>query len=86
MTSLAWVVLVAAGMYAFHRVALRMEARGWIYYQKKRGSSGALSSAALEVQSMFEPSTRYVLKERRKEDIEEQESGDPPAPGNGVRH
>lgn len=86
MRSLAWVVLIAAVMYSLHRVALRMEARGWIYYQKKRGSSGALSSAALELQSMFEPSKRYVLEERRKEDTEEQESGGPPAPGNEVRH
>jgi len=54
-----------------------MEAKGWIYYQKKRGSSGALSSAALELQSMLEPSKRYVLEERRREDIEEPASGDP---------
>lgn len=51
MTRTAWVVLVAVGIYLLHRVALRMEAKGWIYYQKKRGSSGALSSAALELQS-----------------------------------
>lgn len=85
MTSIAWGAFVAAGMYSLHRVALRMEARGWIYYQKKRGSSGTLSSAALETQSMFEPSKRYVLEERRREDAEERESGDPPAPGTDVR-
>ncbi|MEQ1868566.1 MAG: hypothetical protein ABL961_00890 [Vicinamibacterales bacterium] len=85
MTSLTWAVLVAAGVYSLHRLALRMEARGWIYYRKKRGSSGALSSAVLEVQSMFEPSKRYVLEERQKESTEEHESGDPPAPGTAVR-
>lgn len=78
MTTSAWVVLVVVGTYLLHRVALRMEAKGWIYYQKKRGSSGALSSAALELQSMLEPSKRYVLEERRREDIEEPASGDPP--------
>lgn len=77
MTTSAWVVLVVVGTYLLHRVALRMEAKGWIYYQKKRGSSGALSSAALELQSMLEPSKRYVLEERRREDIEEPASGDP---------
>lgn len=86
MTSVAWVVLVAAVVYSLHRVALRMEARGWIYYQKKHGSSGTLSAAALELQSLFEPSKRYVLEESRKEDTEEQGAGDPPAPGNQVRH
>lgn len=78
MRTSAWVVLVVVGTYLLHRVALRMEAKGWIYYQKKRGSSGALSSAALELQSMLEPSKRYVLEERRREDIEEPASGDPP--------
>ena len=78
MRTSAWVVLVVVGTYLLHRVALRMEAKGWIYYQKKRGSSGTLSSAALELQSMLEPSKRYVLEERRREDIEEPASGDPP--------
>jgi hypothetical protein len=58
-----------------------MEDRGWIYYRKKRGSSGTLGSAFLEVQSILEPGKRYVLEEKRKEDVDDEESGDPPAGG-----
>ena len=44
------------------------------------GTSGALSSAALEVQSMLEPSRRNVLEAKRaqEETEESDESGDPP--------
>lgn len=53
-------------IYGLHRLAMWMEARGWL----------------------------YVLEERRKEDTEEDESGDPPARDtqqtpiipSGVRH
>jgi hypothetical protein len=70
---------VAAGaVYGLHRLALWMEARGWISYRKKHGSSGGLGTAFLEVQSLLEPSTRHVLELRRNEDFEDEDSGDPP--------
>ena len=81
MTAIPWVVVAVGAIYTLHRLAGWMEARGWIYYQKKRNSSGALGSAFLEIQSMLEPSKRHVLKEQRKESVEEADSGDPPAAG-----
>ena len=80
MTAALWVALIGALLYALHRLGLWMEERGWIYY-KKRGSSGALSSAFLEVQSILEPGKRYELEIQRKDDAEDQESGDPPTGG-----
>ena len=53
-------------VWVLHSVAQWAEDRGWIYYRKKRGSSGTLSAAALEVQSLFEPSQRYVLEEKKR--------------------
>jgi hypothetical protein len=76
----AWVIAIAVALYALHRLGLWMEERGWIYYRKKHGSSGSLSSAVLEVQSLFEPSQRHVLEIRRQDDDEQAESGDPPSP------
>ncbi len=75
-------LLAAAGLYALHRLALWAEARGWIYYTR-RGSSGALGNAFLEVQALFEPTRRHVLEERQRavEKEEEDEDGDPPEPG-----
>jgi hypothetical protein len=85
MTLFAWVLAGAGVLYGLHRLSSWMEDRGWIYYRKKRGSSGTLGSAFLEVQSMLEPGKRYVLEEKRKEDVDDEESGDPPAGGSGHR-
>jgi hypothetical protein len=73
-----WGFAAVGCLYGFHSLALWAERRGWIYYSKRRGSSGALGSALLEVQAIMEPSKRFVLEERRKDDSEPSESGDPP--------
>jgi hypothetical protein len=69
---------ILGGAYGLHKAAEWAERRGWIYYRKKRGSSGALGNAFLEVQSIVEPSARHVLEERVKDDREDDENGDPP--------
>ena len=76
-----YALLVLAGVasvYCLHRLALWAERRGWIYYRKKHGSSGTLSTAVLEVQSLFDPSKRYVLEEKKRDQVEDEENGDPP--------
>ena len=70
-------VVVAAVLYGVHHLLLRSEGRG----EQRRGSSGALGNAFLEVQSMIEPSKKVVLEERLKETTEGLESGDPPDGG-----
>jgi len=76
----AWVIAIAVGLYVLHRLGLWMEERGWIYYWRKHGSSGSLSSAFLEVQALLEPSQRHVLEIKREDDDEQDESGDLPSP------
>jgi len=75
------VFAVLLGLLCFHRIAVWSERRGWIYYRTRRGRSGSLGNAFLEVQGIFEPSTRHVLEERVKDDREADESGDPPDAG-----
>ena len=81
MTAIVWAAVAAGTVYGLHRLGLWMEARGWIYYRKKHGSSSGLGTAFLEIQSLFEPSKRHVLEVRRNEDSEDEDSGDPPKPG-----
>jgi hypothetical protein len=76
---------VLGGLLCLHRIAVWAERRGWIYYRTKHGSSGALGNAFLEVQAIVEPSARHVLEERVKDDLEAEETGDPPAP-DAVQH
>jgi hypothetical protein len=67
-----------AALGALHRAALWAEARGLIYY-RRRGTSGALGNALLEVQAILEPSKRHVIEERVRDPAEDAESGDPPS-------
>ena len=72
-------LLVAAGIViALDRLGLWMEARGWVYYRKKRGSS-TLGRAVLETQALLDPGKRYVLEAERT-NPEEEDSADPPSP------
>jgi hypothetical protein len=83
MQTMTWVALVMGGaiiLYGLHRLATWAEERGWIYYRKKHGSSGTLSTAVLEVQSLLEPSKQYVLEEKERDQGEEDAEGDPPQP------
>lgn len=81
MIALAVFAALAAGLYGLHRFSVWAESRGRVKFRDRRGSSGALGSAFLELQSMLEPSKRHVVEERRKEDVDESDAGDPPIPG-----
>jgi hypothetical protein len=72
-------LLVIAGLYALHRLALWMERRGWIYY-KKSGSSGTRTTAFLSVQALIEPDKQHIVEERirRQDDADRTESGELP--------
>jgi hypothetical protein len=72
-----WLPAIAA-LYGAHRLAVWAEGRGYIHYRRGRGSSGSVGSAFLEVQALLEPSRRHVLEARVREDVEDEQSGDPP--------
>ncbi len=74
-----YAILASACVYGLHRLAVHAEGRGWIRYRHSRGAGSALGNALLEVHAILEPSKRYVLEERKRDEAEESESGDPPA-------
>lgn len=51
----------------------------------RRGSSGTLSSAMLEIQSLLEPGQRHVREAEEEEPQGENESGEPPSDGNACQ-
>ena len=75
MSLLPWIALAVAILYPLHLLAMWAEKRGWIYYRKKHGSV-TVGSAFLEIQALMEPSKRHVLEQRRRDDFDNQESGD----------
>jgi hypothetical protein len=80
-SALSWglaLVGVGVGLFLLDRLLLGAEARGWIYYRKKRASPGTLGSAFLEVQGMLQEGAKHAAEEHRGEAPEVDEHGDPP--------
>jgi len=77
-------VAAGAALYGLHRLALRLERQGHLYYIHSKPSGSALGNAVLSVQSILEPDKKYVLEERQAERSERRESGDPPDPEDPV--
>jgi hypothetical protein len=75
-TALVIAALALAAAFGLHRLALWMESRGWIYY-RRRGSSGSLGNAVLEVHAMLEPDRRHLVEVQQAEPTESAESAEP---------
>jgi hypothetical protein len=81
------IVLVVAmlALWLADRLLLAAEARGWIYYRRRKASPGTRASAFLEMQSMFEPGRTHEVEAIRREESERDDSGDPPSTGTSSR-
>ncbi|HEY2586994.1 MAG TPA: hypothetical protein VGI81_14710 [Tepidisphaeraceae bacterium] len=56
---------VAVGLLVLDRVALWMEARGWIYWRRVKPKGGGGVAAGLTAfQQLIEPQVRHVIEER----------------------
>ena len=76
--------LLVAGVlviYAVRRVSHWMHRRGWIRWKMRRGTSASLGNAVMGIQSIFQPPVRDVIEARIEAREEEDDSGDPPDPG-----
>ncbi len=81
MKSVFWIAGIVALLYGLHRLALWMEAKGWIYYARKKASPNALGNAFLELQQIVNPKTKHVLEVRRSQQVEQECRGEPPVTG-----
>jgi hypothetical protein len=59
-----------------------MERREWIYWRRRKGTPGraSVASAALELQALLEPGSRYVLVLKKEEKTLADDEGAPPDP------
>ena len=77
MIAAAWVVGGALGLFVLDRLPLWIESRGWIYYRKSRPGRGAATYHLLEMSAIFNPSMEVAQEILVKEEVQEEESGDP---------
>lgn len=75
----------ALALWLADRLLLAAEARGWIYYRRRKASPGTRASAFLEMQSMLEPGRTHEVEAIRGEENGSEESGEPPSTGASSR-
>ncbi|KAA0254409.1 hypothetical protein FBQ97_06315 [Acidobacteria bacterium ACD] len=76
-----WVAGILVALYLLDRLLLAAEARGWIYWRRRKASPGTLGSAVASAHALLEPDRRHLVEERRAVRVEEDEEGGPPDTG-----
>lgn len=63
------------------RLLLRAERKGWINYRRRGLSRSGAAFHSLTLQSIFQPSAQSLIEAKYTQVAEEDDSGDPPGPG-----
>lgn len=71
-----WLVGFVLGLLAVDRLALWAESKGWIYWRKKKASTGALGSALMEMNVIANPSAEHVIVAKDGKQFEQRQNGD----------
>lgn len=76
-----WAVGIVAVLLVLDRLLLAAEARGWIYWRRRRASPGTLGNAVASMHALLEPDRRHLAEERRAVRREEEDEDGPPETG-----
>jgi hypothetical protein len=77
---LIWIIGIVLALFVLDRLLRWFESKGWIYY-RHGPSGGAVSYHLMQMHSVFDPGVEKVIEVKVSEEREEDESGDPFAPG-----
>ncbi len=72
-----WIVWLVGGLtalFGLHRLALRLEARGYLYYLHKK-PKGSSAGAFVAMQRFIEPTTQHIEQVRHVEHRVEDDEG-----------
>ena len=71
---------VAVAVLTIDRLALRAEARGWIYWRTRRPQASVTSAALSDLIEIYQPTLRTVVEEqaRQRHAVDPVESAAPP--------
>ena len=71
----ALLILIPAGLYGLHRLALYLEAQDLLYYIHKKPQSGWMPSSMMPLQEMLQPEVRHVVAVKDERQVAD-EAGD----------
>jgi len=72
-------VLIAVGLFALDRLLLALEAKGYVYYRKKKASLRSTGRVLMELHGVIEPRAKNVIEAKQQVVHHHDESG-PPKP------
>lgn len=78
-----WILGILFALYVVDRLLLAAEARGWIYWRRRKASPGTLGNAVASAHALLEPDRRHLVEERRAVKREEEDGEGPPKAGDG---
>lgn len=74
MEILLWILFGFGVVYALDQLGLWMEAKGWLYYRKKRRTGSA--SGIFTGGDVFDPGTRHLETALEEHVLEDEDDGD----------
>lgn len=80
MQVVGWILATFLALFFLDRLALWAEAKGWIYWRRKKASTGALGSALMEMNVITNPSAEHVIVVKDAKKFEERQNGDDDPP------
>src|SRR5262245_26398735 len=83
MINLLWIALCIAAVllagWGLHRLCIRLEEWGYIYYRQSSGGRGSgIGSVFLELDRLTRPSVEHVVEVQNTPVVDADETGDPP--------
>ena len=78
---LKWTLIIlasGAGLFVLHRLLLKLEEGGHLYYWKKKANLRSVGTSMLEIQGFLEPRTRHAVEARQRTIVQKNDDGAPP--------
>ena len=66
---------ISLALYALHRFALALEARGYLYYRNKKGTGSSAAGVLMEVDRLSRPSVEHVIRAEDEQVVEQDHDG-----------
>ncbi|TWT47752.1 hypothetical protein [Botrimarina hoheduenensis] len=70
------VIGIAAGLYGLHRLALRLEAAGYLYYKHKKPTGGGGTAVFGELDRLVRPSIEHSIEAQDERRVVRQNDGE----------
>ncbi|MFZ2029107.1 MAG: hypothetical protein WAU68_02275 [Vitreimonas sp.] len=73
-----WISASAITAIVLDRIGLWAEAKGWVYWRRKKASSTSIGAILSDLNAVTNPSAQHVVEAKQSKKLEERDNSDPP--------